>query len=295
MRADQEIVVVLPGEALACTLQQGVESGPVDQPGPLAGPVAAHRGDRDPPPGPAPHSHHGSLSAPVPGAAARPSSRARPRARHVPAHGGPGSLPGPAVAVQEPPHSRDRAPDLELAADQRSDTLQSPPLIFPAMRTRTFGQLLFQHGEPLVRQLRHFRGSLRLQTLHTAFTPVAAPLLHRRPAQGNPKRSTMPDRVPLSLRPTNSRGNAIPASRSSSLIAAVCEADQCGDTPVRPMTMHATWSAPRFRHRIRRRTTRRCPALSRARCAATDVPHRAGAPTADRPLDQVRPVACATP
>ncbi len=83
------------------------------------------------------------------------------------------------MAVQEPPHSRDRATNLELAADQRSDTFQSPPLIFPAMRGRTFGQLIFQHGEPRVRQLRQFRGSLRLQTLHTAFTPVAAPLLHR--------------------------------------------------------------------------------------------------------------------
>ena len=60
------------------------------------------------------------------------------------------ALPGPAVAVQEPPHSRDRATDLELAADQRSDPFQRPPLIFPAMRGRPFGQLLFQQGEPFV-------------------------------------------------------------------------------------------------------------------------------------------------
>ncbi len=89
------------------------------------------------------------------------------------------ALPGPAVAVQQPPHSRDRATDLELAADQRSDAFQCPPLVFPAMRGRPFGQLLFQQGEPFVRQLRQFRRSLRLQTLDTAFTPVAAPLLHR--------------------------------------------------------------------------------------------------------------------
>ncbi len=89
------------------------------------------------------------------------------------------ALPRPAVAVQQPPHSRDRATDLELAADQRLDAFQGPPLIFPAMHGRPLGQLLFQQGEPLVRQLRQLRGPLRPQPLHTALTPVPAPLLHR--------------------------------------------------------------------------------------------------------------------
>ncbi len=74
------------------------------------------------------------------------------------------ALPGPAVAVKEPPHSRDRATDVELAADQRSDAFQGSPLDFPATRGRPFGQLLLQLGEAFVRQLRQFRGSLRLQT-----------------------------------------------------------------------------------------------------------------------------------
>ncbi|MDH6222145.1 hypothetical protein M2283_009492, partial [Streptomyces pseudovenezuelae] len=67
------------------------------------------------------------------------------------------AMPGPAVAVQKSPHSRDRATALELAADQRSEAFQGPPLIFPALRGQPFGQLLFQQGEPFVRQLRQFR------------------------------------------------------------------------------------------------------------------------------------------
>jgi hypothetical protein len=119
VRADQEVAVVLPGETLACAFEEQVEAGPVDQPGPFARPVAAHRGDRDPSPGPSTHSDHGSLparphvrarggvianpassskaiqassaAAVLPPAATRPSSRARLRVRHVPARVGPGS------------------------------------------------------------------------------------------------------------------------------------------------------------------------------------------------------------
>lgn len=64
--ADQEVVVVLPGDPLACSFEERVEAGPVDQPGPLAGSVAAHRGDRDASPGPSPRGHHGTRSAPAP-------------------------------------------------------------------------------------------------------------------------------------------------------------------------------------------------------------------------------------
>lgn len=115
------------------------------------------------------------------------------------------ALPGPAVAVQEPPHSRDRATDIALAADQYSDAFQSPPLIFPAMRGRTFGQLFFQQGEAFVRQFRQFRGSLRLQTLHAAFTPVAPPLLHRTLAHpqvlGDDRSPVTPYEPPPGLQP----------------------------------------------------------------------------------------------
>jgi hypothetical protein len=68
--AAQEVAVVLPGEALACAFQERVEAGPVDHPGPLAGPVAAHRGDRDPASGASSNSDHGRVSASAPGAGA---------------------------------------------------------------------------------------------------------------------------------------------------------------------------------------------------------------------------------
>ncbi len=66
VRADHEVSVVLPGEALACAFEEQVEAGPVDHPGPFPGPVAAQCGDRDPSPGPSPHSHYGSLPASSP-------------------------------------------------------------------------------------------------------------------------------------------------------------------------------------------------------------------------------------
>lgn len=45
-----------------------MEAAPVDHPGPPAGPVTAQCGDRDPPPGAAPHPDHGRVPAPAPGA-----------------------------------------------------------------------------------------------------------------------------------------------------------------------------------------------------------------------------------
>lgn len=70
--AHDQVAVVAPGEAVASLSPVfAVLTWPVDQPGELAGPVAAHRGDRPAAPGPAPHPHHRRAATPAPGASPR--------------------------------------------------------------------------------------------------------------------------------------------------------------------------------------------------------------------------------
>lgn len=78
--------------------------------------------------------------------------------------------------IRPRPPIRPSAPALESKRTRHDPWSTKHPSVGGAGRSA--GQ-----GEAFVGQVRQFRGSLRLQTLHAAFTPGPAPLLHRTLAQ----------------------------------------------------------------------------------------------------------------
>src|SRR5260370_14876864 len=68
---DDQVPVVAPGEPLGLALAPAVDAQLVEQVRPVAGPVARHAGDADPPAARAAHPHDGPGSAPRPGASLR--------------------------------------------------------------------------------------------------------------------------------------------------------------------------------------------------------------------------------
>src|SRR5216683_5738553 len=71
VRGDDQVPVILPGEALGLALAAAIGAQLVEQVRAVPGPVACHPGDADPPAARAAHPHHRAGPAPGPGASLR--------------------------------------------------------------------------------------------------------------------------------------------------------------------------------------------------------------------------------
>ncbi len=94
----------------------------------------------------------------------------------VPLHRSSGRhLAGAAVAHQQRAHTLDRVGQVEAPADHGLDPHQRPPLVLPAVRSRSLGQLRLQLRKRPLAQPRQRRRPLRAQSSRTTFLPRPPP------------------------------------------------------------------------------------------------------------------------